>query len=153
MAIRKIVTEDEEFLRKKSRPVSDIDQRIQILIDDMIQTLHHAKGAGIAAVQVGVLKRICIVDIGQGPIILINPHITEKRGKQEGAEGCLSYPKIYGIVSRPSYVKVEALNRNGQPILIEGKDFLARALCHEIDHLDGIVFKDLASKMYRDDGE
>ena len=142
MAIRNILKDDEPTLRKISRSVDKIDSRIITLIDDMIETMYHADGIGLAAPQVGVLKRIIVLDVGDGVIELINPKIIEMEGEQIETEGCLSIPGVSGDVKRPEFVKVRGLNRLGKAIVIEGDDLLARALCHEIDHLDGILFTD-----------
>ncbi len=143
MAIRKIVTFDEEFLRKKSRPVTAFDQRLHTLIDDMMETLKDAQGAGLAAVQVGVLRRVVVVETKEGLVALVNPEIIETKGTQVGNEGCLSFPEKFGTVKRPNYVKVKAYDRNGDPFIIEGTEIVARAFCHELDHLDGVIFTDL----------
>lgn len=142
MAIREIVTLDEDFLRKKSREITNFDSRLSTLIDDMIDTLIDAEGAGLAAVQVGVLRRVIVVDTKKGPVALVNPEILETKGSQIGAEGCLSFPNIFGDVKRPKYVKVKAYDKDGNPFTMEGEGILARAFCHEIDHLNGKVFKD-----------
>lgn len=142
MAIRTIRKLGDEVLRKKCRNVDKIDDRTLTLLDDMADTLYDANGVGLAAPQVGVLKRIAVVDIGDGLIELINPEIIEQSGVQEGSEGCLSVPGKYGEVQRPKRVTVRATDRNGKVFEITGEDLLARAFCHEIDHLDGIVFVD-----------
>lgn len=144
MAKRNILTvdTDNEILRKKSREVETIDERILTLLDDMAETMYAANGVGLAAPQVGVLKRVVVIDIGDGLIELINPVITYKKGEQIDAEGCLSVPGKSGTVSRPEKVMVRALNRNGEEINIEGVGLLARALCHEIDHLSGKIYTD-----------
>ncbi len=144
MAIRKVlnVTEDNEFLRKKSREVTEIDGRILTLLDDMKETMYDANGVGLAAPQVGILRRVVVIDVGDGLIELINPVIVYKKGEQINAEGCLSVPGRSGTVARPEKVKVRAKNRNGEEIVIDGDGLLAIALCHEIDHLDGIVYID-----------
>lgn len=136
------VDTDNELLRKKSREVEVIDERILTLLDDMAETMYAANGVGLAAPQVGVLKRIVVIDIGDGLIELINPVITYKKGEQIGPEGCLSVPGKTGTVSRPEKVKVRAKNRNGEEINIEGEGLLAVALCHEIDHLSGTLYID-----------
>ena len=136
------VDTDNETLRKKSREVEKIDERILTLLDDMAETMYAANGVGLAAPQVGVLKRVVVIDIGDGLIELINPVITYKKGEQTGPEGCLSVPGKTGTVSRPQKVKVRALNRNGEEINIDGEDLLAVALCHEIDHLSGTLYTD-----------
>jgi len=144
MAIRKVlnITEDNEFLRKKSRPVTEIDQRILTLLDDMKDTMYAENGVGLAAPQVGILRRIAVVDVGDGLIELINPVIVYKKGEQIGTEGCLSVPGRQGTVARPEKVKVRAQNRNGEEFLVSADELKAVALCHEIDHLDGIVYID-----------
>mgnify|MGYP003758072903 CR=1 FL=1 len=134
--------ERDEVLRKKARPVDKIDDRILTLLDDMAETMYKAEGVGLAAPQVGILRRVVVIDIGEGIIELINPEIIEQEGEQIGAEGCLSVPGLSGIVKRPARVVVTALNRHGERIKIQGEDLLARALCHEIDHLDGILYLD-----------
>ncbi len=151
MALRNIVIDDDSILRKVSRPVTNFDARLATLLDDLADTLHRAQGVGLAAPQVGILRQAVVVDIGQGVIELVNPEIIAKKGRQNGAEGCLSYPNQFGMVERPMHVKVRAYDRNGKPFEIEGTGLLARAFCHEIDHLHGIVFKDLASEMLEED--
>ena len=113
----------------------------------MAQTMHEANGVGLAAPQVGILRRVCVIDVGEGPIELINPVITSMRGKQRAVEGCLSAPGQWGYVTRPAKVKVTALNRYGKEVKYEGTELLARAFCHEIDHLNGVIFTDLADEM------
>ena len=141
MALRNIVKYGDEVLEKKAREVTSFDDKLSQLIDDMIETLHHADGAGLAANQVGVLKRVCIIDVGDGVIELINPEIIYKRGRQETGEGCLSFPGEYGITRRPKVVKVKAQNRKGETFILKAEDLKAKAICHEVDHLDGILFK------------
>ena len=136
------VDTDNETLRKKSREVEKIDERILTLLDDMAETMYAANGVGLAAPQVGVLKKVVVIDVGDGLIELINPVITYKKGEQINAEGCLSVPGKSGTVSRPEKVMVRALNRNGEEINIEGTGLLAIALCHEIDHLSGTIYTD-----------
>ncbi|MGI6189549.1 MAG: peptide deformylase [Clostridiales bacterium] len=141
MAIRRILKYgQDDILHKKSKPVEKINKRILDLLDDMAETMRSADGVGLAAPQVGVLRRVVVIDLGDGLLELINPEILETSGQQQGPEGCLSIPGAAGEVIRPERVKVKALNRNGEIIEIEGTDLLARALCHEIDHLDGILF-------------
>ena len=147
MAILNIVTSEDEVLRKKCRPVDKITPRTLTLLDDMLDTMRAANGVGIAAPQVGILRRIVIVDIGEGLIERINPEIIATEGEQEGEEGCLSGPDEVGIVKRPNIVTVQATDRNGEPFTIRGEGLLARAFCHEIDHLDGILYIDKASRM------
>ena len=145
MSLRKIVTEDLNFLRKKSKVVSEFDEKLAVLLDDMIETLHSMKNAvGLAAVQIGVLKCAAVIDVGEGVVELVNPSIVEKKGEQNEVEGCLSFPGVQKNVKRPSVVVVEAYNRKGEKFKIKGEGLLARALCHEIDHLNGIVFLDRA---------
>ena len=141
MAIRTILNESDEILYKKSRPVEAFDERLWTLLDDMAETMKSVSGVGLAAVQVGVLRRAVTIDVGEGVIELINPEIIAKKGKQEASEGCLSCPGQYGITKRPNFVRVKAQDRNGVVFSVKGEELLARALCHEIDHLDGIMFK------------
>ena len=145
MAIREIRKEGDEILRKKSREVEVIDDRIKELMQDMLETMHKANGVGISAVQVGVLKRIIVIDLydGNEPLKLINPVIVKQKGKQEVEEGCLSFPNQYAKVIRPKEVTVKALNEEGKEVTIKGKELLAQALAHEIDHLEGRVFIDI----------
>ncbi len=142
MAIRNIRKLGDDILRKKCRPVDVIDDRIITLLDDMTDTMRSADGAGLAAPQVGVLKRVVVVDVGSGLIELINPEIIAADGSVTSPEGCLSVPGKWGTVTRPQRVTVRALNRKGEEIEITGEDMLAKAFCHELDHLDGIVFVD-----------
>lgn len=147
MAIRNIFKEGEEVLRKKSRVVVDFNQKLWDLLDDMAETMYQADGVGLAAPQVGILKQVVVIDIGEGLIELINPEIIMKKGSQIDNEGCLSCPGEYGKVKRPAKVRVRAQDRNGDSFEMEGTDLLARAFCHEIDHLSGIIFKDIATEM------
>ncbi|MDR1735435.1 MAG: peptide deformylase [Oscillospiraceae bacterium] len=144
MAIRNILTDDDPTLYKSSRVVTNFDKRLHTLIDDMAETLQKAEGAGIAAPQVGVLRRVCVVDVDEGekPIELVNPEIISVKGEQVGREGCLSVPGVVGIVKRPMSVTVRAQNRNGGFFTVTGEELKARALCHEIEHLDGILYTD-----------
>jgi peptide deformylase len=142
MAIRIIRTEGDPILRKISRTVDKIDDRIITLLDDKKETMYDAEGAGLAAPQVGVLRRVIVIDIGEGPIELINPEIIFEEGIQCGNEGCLSFPGVTGEVERPNIVRVKGLDREGKEIILEGKELLARAFCHEVDHLNGILFID-----------
>ncbi|MBA5850523.1 peptide deformylase [Clostridium sp. cel8] len=146
MALRNIVKYGDDLLRKKSRKVDVINDRIITLLDDMEETLHDANGVGLAAPQVGVLKRVIVIDIGKGVIKLINPEIIETEGSYVDVEGCLSIPGRQEEVERPKRVKVKALNEKGEEVVIEGEDLLARAFCHEIDHLDGILYIDKIKK-------
>ena len=141
MAIRNIREMGEEVLEKKCKEVTEITPRIRELIQDMLETMYEANGVGLAAPQVGILKRIVVIDTtGEDPHILINPKIVESSGEQTGQEGCLSVPGKAGIVTRPNYVKAVALDVNMQPIELEGTELLARAICHELDHLDGHMY-------------
>lgn len=142
MAIRTIRTEGEEVLRKKCREVTELTPRIQELIEDMLETMYEADGVGLAAPQVGVLRRIVVIDVGDGPVILVNPEILETSGSQTGDEGCLSVPGKCGVVTRPNYVRVRAVDENMEPFELEGEELFARAVCHECDHLDGILYVD-----------
>ena len=143
MALRNITKyKKDDILRKKSRNVDKINEIILQLLDDMAETMYKENGAGLAAPQVGILKRVIVVDIGDGLIKLINPEIVEQEGEEQGEEGCLSVPDIIGEVKRPYKVKVKGLNELGEEIEIKATGFLARAFCHEIDHLDGILFID-----------
>ena len=142
MAIRNIRTEEDEVLRKISKNVDVIDERVITLLKDMADTMYSASGVGLAAPQVGILKRIVVIDVGDGLLELINPRIIKEEGEQIDNEGCLSLPGVIGEVLRPEKVVVEALNAKGEKITIEGDDLLARALCHEIDHLNGTLFVD-----------
>ena len=154
MAIRAILHEREELLRKRSRPVEKFDDRLFTLLDDMAETMHKANGVGLAAPQVGILRRAVVIDIGEGLIEMINPEITFKSDEiEEEAEGCLSSPGEYGLVPRPVKVKAKYLNRHGEACEIEGEGLLARAICHETDHLEGRLFKDLATEMLEPDEE
>ena len=147
MAIRNIVKDGDPILNKKCRPVEKFDRKLAVLLEDMAETMHQANGVGLAAPQVGMLRRVVVIDVGEGVIELVNPQIIAYSGEQEGAEGCLSFPGEWGITKRPQYVKVRAQDRNGNEITLEGRDHLAKAFCHEIDHLNGIVFKQIAERM------
>ena len=153
MGVIKIVKEREnqEFLRKKSREVTEITPRIITLLDDMIDTMRNANGCGLAAVQVGVLRRIVVIETEEGLFELINPVIIKKSGSQEGAEGCLSLPGKWGLTKRPGKVTVRAMDRNGQLFELTGEGLLAKAICHEVDHLDGILYTDKVIKMLGED--
>lgn len=152
MAIRKIVELGDPVLRKKSRRVDKFDKREWMLLKDMAETMYDAEGVGLAAPQVGILKRMCVIDVGEGLIELINPEIISAEGSQIGPEGCLSVPERRGRVDRPVKVTVRAQDRKGREIEVEGEGLLARALCHEIDHLDGIVYVDkMIEEIFGDD--
>lgn len=145
MAIRMIREEGDEILKKKSREVENIDEKVLELIQDMLDTMHKANGVGLAAVQVGVLKRIVVIDVyeeGVEPYILINPEIIKTKGEQTVEEGCLSFPNKFAKIVRPKEVVARALNEKGEKIEIKAKDLLAQAICHEVDHLNGEVFID-----------
>lgn len=143
MALRNIRTEGDPILRKKCRVVENVDERTRELVGDMLETMYDADGVGLAAPQVGVLKRIVVIDVGEGPIVMINPEITEQSGSQTGQEGCLSIPGKAGIVTRPMYVKAKAYDLDMKEYTIEGEELLARAICHELAHLDGGLYIDL----------
>ena len=149
MALLKIVKEsdDLEFLRRKSAEVKEITPRITSLLDDMIETMRNANGCGLAAVQVGVLRRIVVIETEEGLFELINPVIIRKTGEQEGMEGCLSLPGKWGITKRPQCVTVRALDREGNEFELTGYDLLAKAICHEVDHLDGVIYTDKVVRM------
>ena len=142
MAIREIVKEPDPILHKVCRPVEKFDEKLSQLLDDMLDTLYKMDGAGLAAPQIGILRRICVIDIGDGPIELINPEIIKASGKQFETEGCLSCPGLWGVTERPKKVKIRAFDRKGKQFEMKGEDLLARAFCHEFDLLDGILFKD-----------
>lgn len=140
MAVREIRVQGDSVLNKVCKEVKEMTPRTLTLIEDMIDTMYDAMGVGLAAPQVGILKRIVVIDVGEGPIVLINPEILETAGEQTGGEGCLSVPGKAGQVTRPNYVKVKALNENMEEVIYEGEELLARAFCHEIDHLDGHLY-------------
>ena len=153
MALLKIVKEsdDLEFLRRKSAPVKEITPRITELLDNMIETMRAANGCGLAAVQVGVLRRVVVIETEEGLFELINPVIVKKSGTQEGVEGCLSLPGKWGMTKRPQCVTVRAMDREGNEFELTGYDLLAKAICHEVDHLDGIIYTDKVTRMLRPD--
>lgn len=140
MALREIRVMGDEVLNKACKEVTKMTLRTKLLIHDMLDTMYDAGGVGLAAPQVGILKRIVVIDIGEGPIVLVNPEIVEESGEQTGEEGCLSVPGKSGIVTRPNHVKVKAFNEDMEPIELEGEELLARAFCHEIDHLGGHLY-------------
>ena len=140
MALRQIRIMGDEKLEKVCRPVKEITDRERELVRDMLDTMYDANGVGLAAPQVGILKRIVVIDIGEGPVVMINPEILETSGEQTGQEGCLSLPGQAGIVTRPNYVMVRATDENGEEYELEGTELMARAICHECDHLDGIMY-------------
>lgn len=159
MAIRNIRVDDDPILRKKSREVTEFNDRLFELLDDMKETMYHSGGVGLAGPQVGVLKRVVVMDVSEDRnefIELINPVITFEDGEQTGSEGCLSLPGLHGVVTRPDTVKVKAQNRDGKWCLYKGEGLKARCFCHEIDHLDGILYKDKLDEgemLHRNDGE
>lgn len=144
MALRNIRILGDEILKKQAKEVTEMTPKIEELIDDMFETMYDANGCGLAAPQVGIRKRIVVIDCGDQPLVLINPEILETSGEQTGQEGCLSLPGKVGIVTRPNYAKVKALDENMDEIIVEGTELLARCLCHEIDHLNGIMYVDKA---------
>ena len=146
MGIRKILTVDEPALHKVCRPVEKFDEKLHTLLEDMRQTLVDAQGVGLAAPQVGILRRVVLVDTGDEILELINPSLLETDGEQVGAEGCLSVPGKYGIVNRPYYAKVKAQDRNGEWFECEGEELIARCFCHELDHLDGIIYTEVMER-------
>ena len=149
MALRNIVTEEDPVLRKKSRPVTEVNDRIRTILDDMAETMHAAYGVGLAAPQVGILRRMFVVQVDDEHLYeLINPEIVETDGDQYGEEGCLSVPGYVGLVHRPEHVKIRGLDRNGKPVEYEGEGLLARAFMHEYDHLDGIIYTDKADNVH-----
>lgn len=147
MALRKIRTENDEVLHKKAKEVMQIDNKLKQLVEDMTDTMYKADGIGLAAPQVGILKRVVVIDTGEGLVVLINPVIVEAEGEQCELEGCLSVPDRFGEMKRPARVKVEALDLNGKKFFKEGTGLLARAFCHELDHLDGVLFPDKALRI------
>jgi len=154
MAIRAIREIGDIVLTKKCKEVTEMTLRTKILIEDMFDTMYEAYGVGLAAPQVGILKRIVVIDAtGENPYVLINPRIIERSGEQTGAEGCLSVPGKNGIVTRPNYVKVVALDENMEPFELEGTELLARAICHELDHLDGVLYTTLVEGELMDNGD
>lgn len=142
MAIRNILKDDDPTLRKVCRPVTEFNERLWQLLDDMAETMHKAEGVGLAGPQVGILRRVVVMDVGEGVIEAINPEIVSESGKQEGDEGCLSFPGKWGTVCRPYKVKMKAQDRYGKWYYLTGEELLARCMCHEIDHLNGVVFLD-----------
>lgn len=147
MAIREIRRYDDPALYKVCRPVEKFDERLGELLDDMAETMYQANGVGLAAPQVGILRRVVVIDVGDGIIELVNPRILRTAGSETTSEGCLSFPGEYGLVERPTEVEIEAEDRHGKTFRMTGHDLLARAFCHETDHLDGKVFKTIAIEM------
>ncbi len=158
MALRTIRLEGDPVLGKKSRKVETMTPRIRQLIEDMLETMYDANGVGLAAPQVGILRQVIVIDIGEGPIVLINPVMTFQEGEQTGDEGCLSVPGMAGQVTRPNHVIVEGLDGEMKPVRVEGEELLARALCHEMDHLNGVMYTSLVEGelhevQYEEEGE
>jgi len=161
MALRQIRVYGDDILTRKCREVKEMTPRLKELAEDMLDTMYNAEGVGLAAPQVGVLRRIVVIDIGEGPIVLVNPVLTEQDGEQEDMEGCLSVPGKVGKVTRPNHVVVEGFDADMNPVRIEGEELLARALCHELDHIEGIMYTekvegelyDAASEEDEEDGE
>ncbi len=151
MAVRNIVKDGDEVLRKICRPVEKFDDKLSLLIDDMFETMYKANGVGLAAPQIGLLKRIAVIDIGEGPHEFVNPRIIDASGEQTDTEGCLSCPGVWGTVSRPNFVTVEAYDRNGDRFILSASELFARAICHELDHLDGKLFKDIVIDFVEED--
>ena len=151
MGIRKILTVEESALHKTCRPVENFDKKLHDLLDDMRQTLIDSQGVGLAAPQVGILRRVVLVDTGEEILELINPELLETDGEQIGAEGCLSVPGKYGLVKRPYYAKVRAQDRNGNWYECEGEELIARCFCHELDHLDGIIYTEVMERYLTDE--
>lgn len=147
MALRTIRLIGDDILKKKSHEVENIDDRIRMILNDMADTMYAANGLGLAAVQVGILRRLVVIDVGEGLIKLVNPVITYKEGEETDIEGCLSLPGYQGQVKRPALVRMNALNENGEKINIEATGLLKKAICHELDHLDGIVYTDIAESI------
>ena len=150
MALREIRLMGDEILTKPCKEVTKMTIRNKILINDMLDTMYEAQGVGLAAPQVGILKRIVVIDVGDGPVVMVNPEILESSGEQTGNEGCLSLPGKAGTVTRPMYVKVKAYDQNMKPVILEGEELLARAMCHEIDHLEGHMYVEFAEGPLRD---
>lgn len=153
MALREIRLDGDPILRKKSKEITEITNRIKILLDDMVETMVHAIGVGLAAPQIGVLRRAIVIDVGEGPMKIINPIIIECTGAIIDIEGCLSIPYLTGSVERPEFIKVKYIDDQGEEKIIEAKGLLARAICHEIDHLDGILYTDRAIETFDDEDD
>lgn len=151
MAIRIIRKDGDEVLRKKSKPVEEVNEKIRLLLKDMTDTLYKHNGVGLAAPQVGILKRVVVIDAGDGLIELVNPEIKSSDGEQVCTEGCLSLPGVWGEITRPAHIVVEALDGEGKKFVIEGEGLLAEALEHEIDHLEGVLFKDKVTRFIEKD--
>ena len=150
MALRTIRIHVDPVLEKKCREIKEVTEKIRTLIDDMLETMYEANGVGLAAPQVGILKRLVVIDVGDGPIVMINPEILETSGEQTGDEGCLSLPGKAGCVTRPNYVKAKYYDEEMEEYIIEGEELLARAICHELDHLDGHMYTEKVEGMLHD---
>ena len=150
MALITIRIQGDPVLEKKCREIKEVTEKIRTLIDDMLETMYEANGVGLAAPQVGILKRLVVIDVGDGPIIMINPEILETSGEQTGDEGCLSLPGKAGCVTRPNYVKARYFDEEMEEYIIEGEELLARAICHELDHLDGHMYTEKVEGMLHD---
>jgi len=149
VALRNIREIGDPILNQRAKEVREMTPNLRALIEDMVETMRHANGVGLAAPQVGVLKRLVVIECEEGELhVLINPEIVERDGEQTGYEGCLSVPGKTGIVTRPNHVKVKALNETMEPVTVEGEELLARALCHELDHLDGHLYTEMAEELY-----
>ena len=151
MALRNLRYEGDPVLNKTAKEVKEMTPRTKELIGDMLDTMYHENGVGLAAPKVGILKRICVIDVGEGPYVFINPEIIETSGSQTGDEGCLSVPGKSGVVTRPNYVKARALDENMKPFEVEGTELFARAMCHEFDHLDGHLYVEKVEGKLKDD--
>lgn len=151
MALRKILTQEESVLHKVCRPVTKFDSKLHELLDDMVETLYEANGVGLAAPQVGILRRVVVIDTGDEVVELVNPEIMETSGEQDGMEGCLSIPGEYWMVKRPNYVKAKAQDREGNWFEIEAEELIARCICHECDHLDGHLYTEIAYRKLTDE--
>ena len=151
MGLRKILTDKDPALHKVCKPVVNFDRKLHKLLDDMTETMLDANGVGLAAPQVGILRRVVVVDTGDGVLELVNPTLLETDGEQEGAEGCLSVPGKYGLVKRPYYAKVRAQDRDGNWFEVEGEELIGRCFCHELDHLDGIVYTEVMERFLTDE--
>ena len=151
MGLRKILTDKDPSLHKVCRPVEKFDGRLHKLLDDMVETMQDAHGVGLAAPQIGILRRVVVVDTGDGVLELVNPTLLETSGEELGPEGCLSVPGKYGLVKRPYYAKVRAQDRNGEWFEAEGEELIGRCFCHELDHLDGIVYTEVMERFLTED--
>ncbi len=151
MALRKIVEIGDDKLRKVCKPVEKFDKRLQSLLDDMADTMYKAEGVGLAGPQIGILRRIAVIDVGEGLFKMVNPVIVETEGEQTGLEGCLSVPGRRGEVTRPNIVTVQYQDENGEPVTLRADEFFARAICHELDHLDGVLYIDKMNREISDE--